>query len=110
MEHPVAQVQYHMYRLGVRSHVAMLYQRNKDTFREHYPTTEIDKYMNGQLITIGEHIVRKCIVCETARELERFVSKATNSSGCGNTCDVCRGRACRARYLQRMAAKVRIKP
>lgn len=110
MEHPVAQVQYHMYRLGTRSRVAMLYVCNKDKFREHYPTTDIDKYMQGQLISIGPHLARMCVVCGTARELDQFASKATNSSGCGNTCDSCRTTQRRARDLHAQYLAVRSKP
>lgn len=110
MDHPVAQVQYHMYRLGTRSRVAMLYVCNKDKFREHYPTTEIDKYMQGQLISIGPILARICIACGTARELDKFVSKATVASGCGNTCDQCRLAKRRAKKLHEQYLAVRSKP
>lgn len=104
MSHLAHEMQYHMYRLGNRSQVAQLYGISKETLRAVYPVSEIDKYMSGQLINIGGLLVRKCIVCNTAREIDRFPSKATNLSGCGNTCHDClttqrRVSKLRAQYL-----------
>jgi hypothetical protein len=109
MNYPAHEVQFHMYRLGRRNRVAQLYVKNKDTFREFYPTTDIDKYMNGQIISIGGLLARMCVACGTAREIERFVSKATNSSGCGNTCDSCRTTQRRTEKLHAQYLTVRSK-
>lgn len=96
-------VQFHMYRLGRREYVARLFGVNKESLREVFPRSEMERYMSGELISIGKHPVRKCVVCETARHIEDFVSKSSNKSGCGNTCSSCR----RAVSLHKMYIRVR---
>lgn len=89
MSHLTHEMQYHMYRLGNRAQLAQLYGISKETLRDVYPVSDIDKYMSGQLISIGGILARKCICCNTAREINKFHSKSTNLSGCGNTCLDC---------------------
>lgn len=103
------EMQYHMYRLGNRSQVAQLYGISKETLRYVYPVSVIDKYRAGQLIEIGGLLARLCSACGTARELDRFHSKATTLSGCGNTCDSCRTTQRRSEKLHAQYLAVRSK-
>lgn len=97
------EVQFHLQRLGRRDHVAQLLGVSKDTLRAISPRSELERYQAGELVTIGEHLARKCIGCETARPIDDFVSKSPNNSGCGNLCKQCR----RARSLHKMYLRVR---
>lgn len=103
MTFTVHEVQFHMYRLGSRQKVASLFGMGTDALRSISPRSDMERYMSGELISIGGILARKCIACETARPIDQFVSKAPNKSGCGNTCDSCR----RANSLHKMYLRVR---
>lgn len=105
MERLALEMQFHMYRLGNRAQVAQLYGISKDTLRYVYPVSDVDKYNNGQLIDINGLLARKCIGCNTARDITDFHSKSNNLSGCGNTCFRC----LRADRLHRQYLAVRSK-
>lgn len=102
--------QFHVQRLGNRAHVAQLYGISKETLREVFPVSELEQYHAGQLISIGGFLVRKCIACNTARELDKFQSKASNLSGCGNTCHDCLTTQRRSSKLHAQYLAVRSKP
>lgn len=89
MNVPAHEMQFHMYRLGKREHVAQLYGIGTRKLRKVYPISEIDQYNMGNLIIIGGILARKCYSCGTARELDRFHSKSTTSTGCGSNCIDC---------------------
>lgn len=104
------ELQYHIQRLGNRAHVAQLYRISKDTLRDIHPITDIERFHAGQLISIGGLLVRKCVSCNTARELDQFQSKASNLSGCGNTCHSCLTTQRRASRLHAQYLVVRNNP
>lgn len=104
------ELQYHVKRLGRRSLVAKLYGISKETLRDVCPRTDVERFNAGELIIVGQFLVRKCIACGTAREIEKFQSKSSNLSGCGNTCHDCLTTNRRATRLHAQYLAVRAKP
>lgn len=90
LETTKAELQFHMYRLGARRRVAALYGVRKDTLCERFPVTDVDRFMSGQMISIGGILAKRCNLCGTARELESYWTDDDRASGCGAWCKLCR--------------------
>ena len=87
---PQAELQFHMYRLGSRRNVALLYGVRTTTMYKMLPVTDVDKFMSGQMINIGGILAKRCNKCGTARELESYWADQDRASGCGAWCKGCR--------------------
>lgn len=87
---PESELRFHVLRLGSRKLAAQLYGVSMVRYYQDLPTTDIDLYRRGQMVMIGGVLAKKCKVCETARELQKFVIHSQSVSGCRETCDQCR--------------------
>lgn len=90
-----SELQFHMYRLGSRRRVAALYGVRLNTMHTTFPVTDVDRFMSGQMISIGGILAKRCNLCGTARELESYWSDDDRASGCGAWCKSCRLRQTR---------------
>jgi len=87
---PLAELQFHMYRLGSRRWLARLYGMRLCTLRTMFPVTDVDRFQAGQMINIGGILAKRCNLCGTARELEQYWADQDRASGCGAWCRSCR--------------------
>lgn len=90
LEATESELQFHMYRLGSRRRVALLYGVRRETIRKALPPTDVDLFMSGQMISIGGILAKRCNLCGTARELESYWTDDDRASGCGAWCKPCR--------------------
>lgn len=63
------------------------------------PVTDFDHYRRGQMMMIGGVLAKKCLKCETARELQYFMDHSQSRSGCRETCEFCKIRRSEEEYL-----------
>lgn len=85
-----AELQFHMYRLGARRRVALLYGVRLGTLFSKFPVNDVDRFMSGQMINLGGILCKRCNLCGTARELEHYWADGDRASGCGAWCKSCR--------------------
>jgi hypothetical protein len=90
LEATKSELQFHMYRLGSRRHVALLYGVRRSTVAAALPVTDVDRFMSGRMISIGGILAKRCNLCGTARELESYWTDDDRASGCGAWCRGCR--------------------
>lgn len=95
---PESELRFHVLRLGSRANAAKLYGVSMVRLYQNLPITDFDKYRRGQMVMIGGVLAKKCKVCETARELQKFSLHCQSRSGCRETCDECRFRALMEKY------------
>lgn len=84
------ELQFHMHRLGSRRRVARLYSVRFGTVFQALPVTDIDRFMSGQMISIGGILAKRCSRCGTARELESYWADDARASGLQKWCAICR--------------------
>lgn len=88
-----AELQFHWMRLGNRPNVAKLFGFSKDRMATLLPETDQQRYMRGQMVNLGGILAKRCVVCMTARELDRYYADEDRASGCRAVCDICREKA-----------------
>lgn len=89
---PESELRFHVHRLGSRKAAAKLYGVSYVRYYQDLPTIDFDRYRRGQMVMIGNIAVKKCLACDTARELQHFWSNPSAKSGCRETCYFCRVR------------------
>ena len=85
-----AELQFHWMRLGNRPAVAKLFGFSKDRMATLLVETDQQRYMRGQMVNVGGILAKRCAVCMTARELDRYYIDEDRASGCRSMCDICR--------------------
>lgn len=95
---PESELRFHVLRLGSRKDAANLYGVSMVRYYQELPTSDIDLYRRGQMVMIGGVLAKKCKVCETARELQKFGLHSQSLSGCRETCEQCRLTALMKKY------------
>lgn len=95
---PELELRFHVLRLGSRKDAAKLYGVSVVRYYQDLPTADIDLYRRGQMVMIGGILAKKCKVCETARELQKFGLHSQSLSGCRETCEQCRLTALMEKY------------
>jgi hypothetical protein len=94
-----SELRFHVLRLGSRKEAAKLYGVSMVRYYQDLPVTDFDHYRRGQMVMIGSVLAKKCLKCETARELQYFWIHTQSKSGCRETCEFCRIRQSEAAYL-----------
>jgi len=97
---PQSELRFHVLRLGSRKSAAKLYGVSMVSYYQDLPVTDFDHYRRGQMVMIGGVLVKKCKICETARELQYFMDHSQSRSGCRETCEFCRVRQSEAMYTE----------
>ena len=85
-----AELRFHWYRLGNRESLARLFRVGVSTLTRLLPEDDTDRYMRGQMVSIGGILSKKCLSCGTAREVEQFNIDNARASGCRAICQKCR--------------------
>ena len=96
---PESELRFHALRLGSRQKAANLYGVSMVRYYQDLPITDLDKYKSGQMVMIAGILAKKCKVCETARELQKFWVHSQTRSGCRDTCEPCRQKAAEKKWL-----------
>jgi len=94
---PAHEIRFHVMRLGNRKNVASLYGVGYGSVYQALPVSDIDHYQQGQMVSIGGIMIKKCFKCGVARELESFWA-CNSKSGCRESCEQCRLKAKVERY------------
>lgn len=87
---PQSELRFHVLRLGSRKAAAKLFGVSMVRYYQDLPVTDFDHYRRGQMVMIGGVLAKKCLRCETARELQYFWVHSQSKSGCRETCEFCR--------------------
>lgn len=87
---PQSELRFHVLRLGSRKAAAQLYGVSYVRYYQDLPVSDLDRYRRGQMVMIGGVLAKKCLKCETARELQYFWVHSQSRSGCRETCEFCR--------------------
>lgn len=95
---PQSELRFHVLRLGSRKNAAKLYGVSEWSYYRDLPSDHVDYYRRGQMVMIGGVLAKKCKVCETARELQKFGLHSQSLSGCRETCEQCRLTALMEKY------------
>lgn len=85
-----AELRFHWYRLRNRVSLARMFRIGLNTLSSLMPEDDTDRYMRGQMVKISGILVKKCLCCGTAREVEQFYADNARASGCRATCQKCR--------------------
>lgn len=85
-----AELRFHWYRLGNREGLKKIFTVGTGTLAKLMPEDHTDRYMRGQMVSIGGILAKKCLSCGTAREVEQFYADNARASGCRATCQKCR--------------------
>lgn len=87
---PEPELRFHVMRLGSRQAAAKLYGVSYVRYYQDLPLADVDRYRRGQMVMIGGVLAKKCLSCQTARELQHFWLHSQSKSGCRETCEFCR--------------------
>jgi len=87
---PQSELRFHVLRLGSRKAAAKLYGVSEWSYYRDLPSDHVDHYRRGQMVMVGGVLAKKCLRCETARELQYFMDHSQSKSGCRETCEFCR--------------------
>lgn len=100
---PAHEIRFHVMRLGNRKRVAELYGVGYVTVYQALPLEQVDLYQRGQMVNIGGIMCKRCLKCQTARELEHFWANPSAKSGCRETCYFCRVRMAEEKLAEKQA-------
>lgn len=96
----LASIRFHMRRAGGRKRFADLTGIPLRRVDRDAPQDETDAYHRGEMVSIGGLLVKKCVVCQVARQLESYHADNTNRSGCRPTCAICREKENDSEYFK----------
>lgn len=94
---PDHEIRFHLYRLGSRKDVAELYGVGQGSVYQALPISDVDRYQQGQMVSISGIMAKKCFKCGVAWPLEKFWA-CNSKSGCRESCENCRLKASMAKY------------
>lgn len=85
-----AELRFHWYRLGNRFSLARMFRVGTQTLTKLLPEDHTDRYMRGQMVSIGGILAKRCACCGTARQVESFYVDNARASGLRAKCQYCR--------------------
>ena len=88
-----AELEFHWMRLRDRVALSRLFRVSVAKITRALPVSDTQRFMRGQMVNVGGILAKRCAVCMTARELDRYYTDEDRASGCRAVCDICREKA-----------------